>query len=155
MILQFTLGLEAENQYNDAWSQKLLYAACLCAITSCRDENILSLAHSVLEKLESATGVDLADEKSRCIDGESLAVSPKSAEQLSGPGGTLFEKCSICDAGIEWYHAAEAQCAEGHIFSKSRYPCCICGITLTEFSPLRLNFPVHTGTGDIEILFCV
>ncbi|KAJ9299846.1 hypothetical protein DTO271G3_2730 [Paecilomyces variotii] len=122
MILQFTLGLEAENQYNDAWSLKLLYAACLCAITSCRDESILSLAHSVLEKLESATGVDLADEKSRCIDGESLAVNPKSAEQVSGPGGTLFEKCSICDAGIEWYHAAEAQCAEGHIFMR-------CGLT--------------------------
>lgn len=124
LILEFTLGLETENQYSDPWSQRLLYAACLCAITSCRDEHILSLAHSVLEKLESATSADLTDEKSGCTNAESLAMNPKSPEQLSGAGGALFERCSICDTGIEWYSAEEAQCTEGHIFGKSWNPCC-------------------------------
>ncbi|GAD92917.1 hypothetical protein ANI_1_474054 [Paecilomyces variotii No. 5] len=122
LILGFTLGLETENQYSDPWSQRLLYAACACAITSCRDEHLLSLAHSVLEKLGTATGADLADEKSRCSTADSIVLNPKSDEQLSGAGGALFEKCSICDTGMEWYSAEEAQCTEGHIFMR-------CGLT--------------------------
>lgn len=156
LILEFTLGSETKNQYNDAWSQKLLYAASLCAITCCHDEHLLSLAHLVLEKLESATGADLTEEKSRCTATESLTVGPKSAAQLNGPGGTLFERCSICDTGIEWYSATEAQCEEGHVFGKSHCPyVLLVEPLLTNSSALRLNFPLYSRTRDIKILLCV
>ena len=96
-------------------SQKMLYAAACCAIVDSQNDGILSQARKALEWLASSVDVDLSDEIAKCsVPGST--IDAKTAEQLEGSGQQIFEQCAICDAGLSWYSAAEAQCTAGHLF---------------------------------------
>lgn len=106
---------ENEDLDKNEESQKLIYAAACCAIVDGHGEPIRSQARQTFERLAALTGADLSEEISKCST-ETPPISAKSTDQLNGPGGPIFERCEICDAGISWFAAAEAQCANGHIF---------------------------------------
>ncbi|KAL4982319.1 transcription factor IIIC subunit delta N-term-domain-containing protein [Aspergillus falconensis] len=96
-------------------SPKVLYAAACCAIVQSHSAELIANARGVLERLSASSGVDMSDEIARCSDPGST-IEAKSAEALNAPGGNVFEKCEVCEAGIAWYSAQEAQCATGHVF---------------------------------------
>ncbi|KAJ5758329.1 uncharacterized protein N7511_007023 [Penicillium nucicola] len=101
----------------DEESQRLIYVAICCAITSGKTKSLLTHARKSLERLAVVTGADLSDEMHKYND-ESTAIAPRSQDQLDGPGGHIFEQCDICDAGIGWHSAQEAKCANGHLFTR-------------------------------------
>ncbi|KAL4757846.1 uncharacterized protein BDW70DRAFT_105381 [Aspergillus foveolatus] len=101
-----------------ALSPKVLYAAACCAIVQSQRAQLIASAREVLKKLSASTGVHLSDEIARCSEPGS-AIEAKPPEALNAPGGNIFEKCEVCDAGIAWYSAQEAQCATGHVFGMS------------------------------------
>lgn len=109
------LLFENETAVENEESRKLLYAAACCAIVDGHGESIRRQARRILERLAALTGADLTEEISKCrIDNPT--ISAKSTDQLSGSGGSIFERCEICEAGIAWSAATEAQCANGHLF---------------------------------------
>ncbi|RHZ65394.1 hypothetical protein CDV55_101267 [Aspergillus turcosus] len=114
VVLRFTLhSLDYDDR--NPWYQKLVYTAACCALVESRDESLLLQARKVFEWLATATGVDLTEELTKCSSPGNKLES-KTVEQLNGAGGHIFEKCDICQAGIAWYSAQEAQCAGGHLF---------------------------------------
>ncbi|KAB8234360.1 uncharacterized protein BDW43DRAFT_60238 [Aspergillus alliaceus] len=120
-------------------SRKLLYAAACCAIVDSQNDKILSQARKALEWLADVTGIDLADEIAKC-SAPGSTIDAKSAEQLDGSGQQVFEQCGICDAGISWYSAAEAQCASGHLLVR-------CGVTFLAIQEPGLSkFCSRCGT---------
>ncbi|KAL4816766.1 transcription factor IIIC subunit delta N-term-domain-containing protein [Aspergillus spinulosporus] len=110
----------------NALSPKVLYAAACCAIVQSQRAELIASAREVLEKLSASTGVHLSDEIARCSEPGST-IDAKPPEALNAPGGNIFEKCEVCDAGIAWYSAQEAQCATGHVFGMS--------LTVSEAGP--------------------
>ncbi|KAJ5379689.1 uncharacterized protein N7496_002117 [Penicillium cataractarum] len=114
-VISYVLSSMDEIAEGDPESQRLIYALACCAIVDQKGEAIRSHARQSLIRLAVLTGADLTEEIARC-DEKSPTLSAKSIEQLSGPGAHMFEKCEICDAGIAWVSATEAQCAEGHLF---------------------------------------
>ncbi|KAL1966168.1 hypothetical protein VTN77DRAFT_4720 [Rasamsonia byssochlamydoides] len=123
-VLEFILRHSSEKEdlwSNDLPSTKLIYAAAACSIVEHRNEELLSLARTALERLAVVSGADLSDEISKCFFSSSpldfnVTIAAKSADKLNGPGGAIFEKCDICGSGIEWYSVQEAQCTTGHLF---------------------------------------
>jgi hypothetical protein len=116
VVLRFTLR-SLDHDDRNPWYQKLVYAAACCALVESQDESLLLQAREVFEWLATATGVDLTEELTKCSSPGNKLES-KSVEQLDGAGGHIFEKCDICQAGVAWYSAQEAQCAGGHLFGK-------------------------------------
>ncbi|KAE8133706.1 transcription factor IIIC subunit delta N-term-domain-containing protein [Aspergillus pseudotamarii] len=120
-------------------SRKMLYAAACCAIVDSQNDRILSQARNALEWLASSVDVDLSDETAKC-SGPGSTIDAKTAEQLEGSGQQIFEQCAICDAGLSWYSAAEAQCAAGHLFVR-------CGVTFLAIQEPGLSkFCSRCGT---------
>lgn len=120
-VIEFVLSHESESDdiNHNTWSQRIAYSAACCAILESGNEKLNSLALRVLERLAVVTGADLTEEMDKCSAGpKPIPISPKSPAQLGGPGGSIFEKCDICDAGISWFSAREAQCETGHLFGK-------------------------------------
>ncbi|GLI80433.1 hypothetical protein PoHVEF18_008788 [Penicillium ochrochloron] len=115
-VISYLLSSMDGTAEQDPESQRLIYASACCAIVDQKGAAIRSHARESLQRLADLTGADLTEEIARC-DEESPTLSAKSTEQLSGPGAHMFERCEICDAGIAWVSASEAQCAEGHLFS--------------------------------------
>ncbi|KAF7114586.1 hypothetical protein CNMCM5793_009231 [Aspergillus hiratsukae] len=114
VVLRLTLhSLDYDDR--NPWYQKLVYTAACCALVEAQDESLLLQARKVFEWLATATGVDLNDELTKCSSPGNKLES-KSVEQLNGANGHIFEECDICQAGIAWYSAQEAQCAGGHLF---------------------------------------
>ncbi|PKY01022.1 hypothetical protein P168DRAFT_334957 [Aspergillus campestris IBT 28561] len=103
------------------WSQSLLYAAACCTAVGSRNQDLLSQAKHTLEWLAAAAEVDLTDEISTCST-PGGKIKARSTEQLDESDNTMFEVCTICDAGIGWHSPQEAQCASGHLFVR-------CGLT--------------------------
>lgn len=101
----------------DEDEHRLVYAAACCAIVDGHQESIRSQAQQSLRRLATLTGASLSDEIDKCKT-EASSIPAKSTDQLNGPGGQIFEKCEICDAGIGWFAATEAQCVNGHLFGK-------------------------------------
>ncbi|RAL03677.1 uncharacterized protein BO80DRAFT_267060 [Aspergillus ibericus CBS 121593] len=120
-VLGYILHFEDNDEIRQPLSSKILYAAACCTIVESTNTALLYQAHKVLVRLATATGADVTDELSKCSISKNKIAS-KSAEALDGPGGQMFERCDICDAGIDWYSSQEAQCATGHIFVR-------CGVT--------------------------
>ncbi|KAE8357504.1 transcription factor IIIC subunit delta N-term-domain-containing protein [Aspergillus caelatus] len=120
-------------------SRKMLYAAACCAIVDSQNDTILSQARNALEWLASSVDVDLSDEIAKCsVPGST--IDAKTAEQLEVSGQQIFEQCAICDAGLSWYSAAEAQCAAGHLFVR-------CGVTFLAIQEPGLSkFCSRCGT---------
>lgn len=106
------------HQKNGDICKKILYSAACCAVVESENTSLRSNAREVLESLAMSTGADLSEEIQKCTAGPA-PIAAKSAEQINGPGGEIYEKCDICDAGIEWYSAREAQCVSGHMFGMS------------------------------------
>lgn len=96
-------------------SQKLIYAAACCAIVDGHGESIRCQARRIFERLAALTGADLREEISKCGT-DHPTISAKPTDQLNGSGGSMFERCEVCEAGIVWFAATEAQCANGHLF---------------------------------------
>ena len=113
--IAFLLSGKGTGYEDDAVNQQLVYAAACCALMGGQDETIRTQARQSFERLAAITGADLSEEMANC-NVETPIVSPKTTEQLSGPGAHLFERCKICEAGIAWFSATEAQCANGHLF---------------------------------------
>jgi hypothetical protein len=114
-VISYLLSSMDGTAEQDPEIQRLVYASACCAIVDQKGAAIRSHARQSLERLAVLTGADLNEEIARC-DEESPTLSAKSTEQLNGPGAHMFERCEICDAGIAWVSASEAQCAEGHLF---------------------------------------
>lgn len=114
-VISYVLSNMDEKAEQDPEAQRLVYASACCAIVDQKGEAIRSHARQLLERLATLTGADLSDEIAKCSD-KSPKIPAKPIEQLSGPGSHMFEKCEICDAGIDWISASEAQCANGHLF---------------------------------------
>ncbi|KAJ5995973.1 hypothetical protein N7499_012114 [Penicillium canescens] len=115
--LNFVLPGDDGDVEPDKESQQLVYVAICCTITGSKNKSLLTHARKSLERLAIVTGADLSEEMRKC-NGESTAIAARSADQLSGPGGQIFERCDICDAGIGWHSAQEAKCANGHLFTR-------------------------------------
>lgn len=96
-------------------SQKLIYTAACCAIVDGHRESIRRQARHIFERLAALTGADLREEMSKCSS-DNPTISAKSTDQINGSGGSMFERCEVCEAGIAWFAATEAQCANGHLF---------------------------------------
>jgi hypothetical protein len=156
--LNFVLSGDDGDIEPDTESQRLVYVAICCTIMGSKNKSLLAHARRFLERLAIVTGADLSEEMRKC-NGESTAIAARSADQLSGPGGQLFERCDICDAGIGWHSAQEAKCANGHLFSKS--PCDMrmrWSRPLNSYLPcssMRIVFSCHPRTRDIQVLFFV
>ncbi|KAJ5174201.1 uncharacterized protein N7482_000078 [Penicillium canariense] len=120
-VIVFLLSSTGQIDKDDKESQRLIYASACCAIVDQQGASIRSQARQSFEQLANLTGADLNEEISKCSD-DSVTISAKSIDQLSGPGAHLFERCEICEAGIAWASATEAQCAGGHLFAR-------CGLT--------------------------
>lgn len=118
-VINFILHVGQGNK--DMWSNRLTYAAACCVIVESENEPLRLHAREALENLATAVGVDLSEEISKCSAGPG-SMEPKLVEQLNGPGGQLFEKCDVCDAGVAWYSARESQCAAGHLFGRWHLP---------------------------------
>ncbi|KAJ5308592.1 hypothetical protein PENANT_c044G03843 [Penicillium antarcticum] len=101
----------------DPDSQRLVHVAICCAITCGKTKSLLTNARKSLERLAVVTGADLSDEMHK-YNNESTEIAPRSENQLNGPGGHIFERCDICDAGIGWHSPQEAKCANGHLFTR-------------------------------------
>jgi hypothetical protein len=127
-ILKFILDPDQRVYTGSPWQKKLLYAAACCTITEyAKQAELLALSKPTLEWLSARIGVDLSVEVSYIIGAESQlsnasgneihgTIPAKTAEQLQGVGGEVFEVCEICGGGIEWYSANESQCSSGHVF---------------------------------------
>ncbi|KAJ5679935.1 hypothetical protein N7462_008179 [Penicillium macrosclerotiorum] len=116
--IAFLLSSTGQDGTVGAEDRKLVYAAACCAIVDQQNESIRSQAKESFEWLASLTGADLNEEILQCSV-PSPSICSKSPEQFSGPGGHLFERCEICDAGIAWESSKEAQCIEGHLFGNN------------------------------------
>lgn len=114
-ILGYILHAEQGLDGSSSLSKKVIYAAACCAIHESENEELLDRAKMSLEWLATATGTDLNEEVSKCSPGANT-IEPKSTEQLQGPGVQIFEQCDMCDAGVAWDSAQEAQCVNGHLF---------------------------------------
>ncbi|KAI9373447.1 transcription factor IIIC subunit delta N-term-domain-containing protein [Aspergillus egyptiacus] len=115
IVLQYILRTAIDTENKQKLSPKVLYAAACCAIVQSQSAELLSNAREVLEKLAATSGVDVSDEIAKCsMPGNTIDTKP--ADQLSAPGADIFERCEVCDAGIGWYSAQEAQCSTGHVF---------------------------------------
>lgn len=107
------LGNEKAAENNE--NQKLIYAAACCAIVDGHGDSVRRQAQYVLKRLAALTGADMSEEISKW-SADNPSISAKSTAQLNGPGGSIFERCEVCEAGIAWFAATEAQCANGHLF---------------------------------------
>ncbi|KAJ5593819.1 uncharacterized protein N7459_000027 [Penicillium hispanicum] len=126
-VISYLLSGDKENLENDMENQKLIYSAACCALVDGQSESVRNQARQALERLAAMTGADLSDELAN-FSNESPTIPAKSNGQFAQPGAHLFEWCEICDAGIEWFSAKEAQCANGHLFSR----CGLSFITIQE-----------------------
>ncbi|PGH23557.1 hypothetical protein AJ80_02337 [Polytolypa hystricis UAMH7299] len=152
-ILEFVLlddGEKPARWCNDIWSRKLRYAASCCAITdhpaphmdllpqarralesfvSHNNEGVnsyLDVSHELdcISALEAEGQMDPADTRpQRKVIPPKMILSDQQHQLQQSDGNEVFEVCEICGAGLEWYDATEAQCAEGHVFVR-------CGLTL-------------------------
>lgn len=113
-VTSFLLS-EGVNATANTENQKLIYAAACCSIVDGHSPSVRSKSRKSFERLASETGTALSEEISIC-DSETSTIPAKSSNQLDQPGGHLFERCEICNAGIAWSSAKEAQCANGHLF---------------------------------------
>ena len=104
------------------WSQRLLYAAACCTAVGSHKQELISQAKHALEWLAATAEVDLTEEISTCSTPGGKKIKARSTEQLDGLENTIYEICSICDAGIGWYSPQEAQCASGHLFGIRSQP---------------------------------
>jgi glycerol-3-phosphate dehydrogenase len=121
VVLRYILQDEGSNGARRALSPKVLYAAACCAIVQSECAEVLSNARNVLERLGVTSGIDMTDEIARC-SAPGSTIEAKPVEILNAPGGDMLEKCEVCEAGIIWYSAQEAQCATGHVFGRSSQP---------------------------------
>ncbi|KAL4940439.1 hypothetical protein BDV06DRAFT_19821 [Aspergillus oleicola] len=119
VVLQYILGDRTGTK--DTLSPKVLYAAACCAIVQSQNAELIGKAKEVLERLQASNRVDLTEEIAKCSEPGS-SIDAKSAEALEAHGG-IFEKCEVCDTGITWYSAQEAQCATGHVFGMLLQTC--------------------------------
>ncbi|KAL4798448.1 transcription factor IIIC subunit delta N-term-domain-containing protein [Aspergillus venezuelensis] len=113
VVLQYILGDHAGTK--DTLSPKVLYAAACCAIVQSQDAKLINKAKDVLEVLAGGNRMDLTEEIAKC-SAPGSSIEAKSAGALDGNGGEIFERCEVCDTGISWYSAHEAQCVTGHVF---------------------------------------
>ena len=158
--------------YDNIWSQRLMYSAAVCALVEHVDDHLVGAARNMFERLaEKVPGADLSEEivksSSSSSEQHTNAISTKSDDQLNGPGGYLFERCDICDAGIPFISGQAAQCEAGHLFGMYlHYLSTHCLLrrrtsdaheTLihdNQFdSAMRINIPLYPRTGDIQVLF--
>ncbi|KAL2817489.1 transcription factor IIIC subunit delta N-term-domain-containing protein [Aspergillus cavernicola] len=127
VVLQYILGTANDNGAKRTLSSKVLYAAACCAIVQSQNAELLSNARGFLERLAATSGVDVTDEVAKCYAPGST-IDAKSADELNAPSADIFEKCEVCDTGIAWYSAQEAQCATGHVFVR----CSLTGLVIQE-----------------------
>jgi hypothetical protein len=107
---------------SDEESQRLIYVVACRAIVGEKDKSLRAHAQRSLERLAIVTGANLTEEISKCNGGPSL-LAAKSMDHLNGPGGHVFEKCEVCNAGMGWCSTHQARCANGHIWRKSTVIC--------------------------------
>lgn len=136
---------------NDAVNQQLVYTAACCALMGGQDETIRTQARQSFERLAAITGADLSEEMANC-NVEAPIVSPKTTEQLSGPGAHLFERCEICEAGITWFSATEAQCANGHLFGTPSIFIRRTHVLTLRISTMRTKLSGYSRTWTIQVL---
>lgn len=146
-VLEFTLdphhreGSSSSSSLREGQSfRRLLYAAACCVLVLLevrRRPDLLAAARSAMQWLSKETGLDLGQEVSAIDALETMTTEATAVEEtaveaptttilpakppdvLSSAGATdLFEACEVCGAGIEWYSAAESQCAQGHLFGE-------------------------------------
>lgn len=132
----------------DQETQRLIYVVACRAIVGESDKTLRAYAQRSLERLAIVTGADLTEEIGKCHGPPSL-IAAKSADHLSGPGGHVYEKCEVCDAGIGWCSAQQARCSEGHIWRKSN----ICLQLLKSSSIVNLGYmyTVRCGVSFLAI----
>lgn len=116
-VIRFVLPGDDGNIELDPESQRLIYAVACRAIVDTKDKSLRLHARRSLERLAVVTGADLSDEISKC-NSNPTPVSARTIDQVTGPGGHIYEKCEVCDAGIGWPSAQLAQCANGHVWGK-------------------------------------
>ncbi|KAJ5971563.1 Transcription factor IIIC zinc-finger [Penicillium vulpinum] len=116
-VIRFVLPGESGDIQPDPESQRLVYAVACRAIVGEKDQSLRLHAQRSLERLAVVTGADLRDEISKCNSGPA-PIAAKTMDQLTGPGGHIYEKCEICDVGIGWPTAKSAQCANGHVWER-------------------------------------
>ena len=119
-VIRFVLPDEDGNIEPDPESQRLIYAVACRASVGEEDKSLRLHARRSLERLAVVAGADLRDEISKC-NSHPTPISARSMDLVTGPGGHIYEKCEVCEAGIGWPSAQLAQCANGQVWGKS--PC--------------------------------
>lgn len=119
-VINFVLSGGDGDIEPDPESQRLVYAVACRAIVGEGDKSLRLRIQRSLEHLAVATGADLSGEIFKCTSDPS-PIPAKTMDQLNGPGGHIYERCEVCDAGIGWPSAQIAQCANGHCWGTS--PC--------------------------------
>ncbi|OQE83836.1 hypothetical protein PENNAL_c0030G11817 [Penicillium nalgiovense] len=116
-VIRFVLPDEDGNIEPDTESQRLIYAVACRAIVGEEDMSLRLHARRSLERLAVVAGADLREEISKC-NSHPAPISARSMDQVTGPGGHIYEKCEVCEAGIGWPSAQLAQCANGHTWER-------------------------------------
>ncbi|KAJ5156858.1 hypothetical protein N7492_009661 [Penicillium capsulatum] len=117
--IAFLLSEKTRQHEGEMANQKIIYAAACCALVGGQSEAIRGQARRTFEHLAAITGADLSEEIEGCSM-KSPEISAKSTDSFRQSGAHLFEWCDVCDAGIAWNSAKEAQCTNGHLFARCR-----------------------------------
>ncbi|KAE8152830.1 transcription factor IIIC subunit delta N-term-domain-containing protein [Aspergillus avenaceus] len=137
-VLGYILFFENGDYSKSPWSRKLIYAAACCTVVDSQNPKLLSQAQLAVEWLASDAQIDLDDEIAKC-SAPGNTIKAKSVEQLGDSERRIYEQCEICDAGIPWDSAKEAQCTNGHLFVR-------CGMTFLAIQePGISKFCSHCG----------
>ena len=137
-ILDLIFELERQSNIElGGLSNMIIYGAACASMLLWDSERLqrLSLALSVLERLERRINVTLGSEINACshllrasgireeeaivLVGEATAV--RSNEDLNN-ASRVFGVCSICAHAVTWQSLFDATCIQGHYFSASSYP---------------------------------
>ncbi|KAJ5781958.1 uncharacterized protein N7518_010441 [Penicillium psychrosexuale] len=149
-VIRFVLPGEDGNIEPDMESQRLLYAVACRSIVGEEDKSLRLHTRRSLERLAVVTGADLSDEIFKC-NSNPAPVSAKTMDQVTGPGGHIYEKCEVCDAGIGWPSAQLAQCANGHLWER-------CGLSFLAIQGPGISkycFVCRKEALDEELVACM
>ncbi len=137
-ILKVIFDNERQSRLDSAGlGYRIIYAAACASMLLWDAESVqhLSLANTVLERLEQKTGVDFGLEINACshlLNSPNIEMEEAAAVVAEATGSRnredlataveIFDVCSICAHAIKWQNLSEARCSQGHYFGWSTLP---------------------------------
>lgn len=138
VILKAIFDIERQSKLDSAGlSDRIIYAAVCASMLLWDAERVqhLSLAKTVLERLEQKINIDFGLEINACLRllrSPNIKMEEAAAVVAEATGSRnkedlvtavkVFDVCSICAHAIKWQNLIEARCSQGHYFGLSTLP---------------------------------